>query len=267
MGRWGAVVAALAAAATPRAVAILNINTNALHYSVREDASSCACLNWKEVYASGAVSCGQGHEFYTEEVYGHCKGYTHEQCVANDNEFCKGQSYNGFFPHQDHNYCMKKSQDWDNKQDWCYVSSNCSDLRGGRSASEQVSWKYCDKATDVSLGSLPLQQFFEVVKRHSQINAGMLATLAYPWTRQKWEDLGAYWGFSEDVLPCDPVSECQRSMDALRASAKPHSLIWDQLFGDMHLVSGDEVWSISHEGEWRCLRSCSPGPLALMGFG
>merc|ERR1712048_130778 len=69
--------------------------------------SACGCLNWKTVYATMNVSCGDGFEL-------HLSGKKEQLC-------------RGLFERLDANYCVNMGE---TPEQWCYVSQECTFYAG-----------------------------------------------------------------------------------------------------------------------------------------
>jgi len=105
-----------------------------------EQASSCRCLNWKDVYLSKGIQCGQGLELLAPLADA---GLLWQQVFPFvQPEFCAE-----FFQRLNNDICVDSSMgssDSEVPEDWCYVSSDCTDLRGGGMVNKAASWKRCD---------------------------------------------------------------------------------------------------------------------------
>lgn len=91
-------------------------------------ADPCECLNWKQVYETRRVACGEGQELMQEKM-GFRVAYWAPQMFPKATELC--MNYNKM----DNNMCFN----WDmpslysqDKGQWCYVDSKCTKLNGGR---------------------------------------------------------------------------------------------------------------------------------------
>mmetsp|Transcript_90580 Transcript_90580/g.219747 ORF Transcript_90580/g.219747 Transcript_90580/m.219747 type:complete len:282 (-) Transcript_90580:109-954(-) len=161
--------------------------------------ADCTCLNWKQVYERGLVKCGGGLEhlglalqpsrswnpedgglfsYECRQEYAakegdlpalmeaiHSSGKCGEEKLESmDAEDCNDYLHlpnSSFYPHQDHNMCVKaapfayrKSKMLHGLQ-WCYVSSKCAQLNEGMPVNENVSVKTCQQwGPDKSLADL-----------------------------------------------------------------------------------------------------------------
>lgn len=160
--------------------------------------TQCSCLNWMHVYRAGLADCGQGLELTTKQrkigpSQSHLsKGKSCDSHSVKAENACKSQTP-AFYPMQDHYYCLKthsekNSEPEKDHSNWCYVSTQCKDLRGGKKLNNETSWKYCKPGAESSLGDLaPIELFalaYQLNTRFgcewSQIGK-MYPLMAYPW--------------------------------------------------------------------------------------
>jgi len=132
-------------------------------------AVDCSCLSWTEAYASG-VQCGQGLE-------------------GGSSEMCEG-----FFARMGNNYCASIVQGWAPGSwqggTWCFVSSGCIELNGGRPVTQAVSWKVCQAGADISLrGMHPLNLY--ALSKAQNLDLGILTKMAYPVFNKLWSETGS----------------------------------------------------------------------------
>lgn len=94
-----------------------------------DESDECKCLNWKDLYASNAVSCHDpvGYEYYTEELNMNLTGKQADE--ADDERRCTN-----YLEKYDGNFCINQQVEADNDKMWCYVSPKCPEakLNGGR---------------------------------------------------------------------------------------------------------------------------------------
>jgi len=137
---------------------------------------ACSCLNWATTYRSGRVKCGDGLELTDPELAEH-----------EDVEFCHnfpGMPDSAFFPHQDHTMCVKALKSKGPEPvpypgTWCYVSSACQALNGGRAVNPSTSFKKCGSG-DRKLSDLPPKQLFAFAKQMN-LDYQMIILMSYPW--------------------------------------------------------------------------------------
>lgn len=137
--------------------------TSSVPYNVNEASGSaaCQCLNWKEVYASGSVSCGQGQELYP---FMQTSDLSWDQALP----FVQNEMCTDFYEKLDHNSCVQLSPEMSvqgHDDQWCYVSTACMDLRGGAHVQGRaVSWKMCSEKTPAQSSSLlPAQNLAQIM--------------------------------------------------------------------------------------------------------
>lgn len=205
---------------------------------VGAEAAACQCLNWKNTYASGLVKCGDGLELTDSELELHP-----------DVEFCHdfpGLHGTAFFPHADHKYCIngEKVKGLQQKRypgQWCYVSSECQALRGGKAVNSLISYKMCAAEDDDTLGELPPAQL-EALGRQLAEKTGwsdgqMLVLMAYDWAGPA-EGEGTLVNLQGSLDPQKP---------AVGASLKADTFT---------VVYGKEVWE-AHDGPGiHCVAGC-----------
>lgn len=132
---------------------------------------ACACLNWRSVYADHATECGEAREL------AFAGGMRAKPFLGG--EFCTN-----WFEKLDASVCV---QDWATEgrfEQWCYVSAECQDLRGGErlgtmADSREVSWKKCDPEQDEVLGAKSPPEVLAFAQQHKN-DPGLVLKMAYP---------------------------------------------------------------------------------------
>mmetsp|Transcript_13060 Transcript_13060/g.24024 ORF Transcript_13060/g.24024 Transcript_13060/m.24024 type:complete len:298 (-) Transcript_13060:30-923(-) len=132
-------------------------------------AAPCDCLNWKEVYARQRVLCGEGFELLDiankDLQYVDLWWMKHYSLDPAYNHSCTR-----FFEQMNNNYCVNVVRDsrqwpkWSGVQ-WCYVSSECQNLNGGRYVTNKEN--YGDVAEDIFerlATHLPAEIFFLIAR-------------------------------------------------------------------------------------------------------
>jgi len=138
---------------TPQRGGEISRRTSSVPYNVNEASgnAACRCLNWKEAYASGSVSCGQGQELYP---FLQTSDLSWDQALP----FVGDEMCTDFYEKLDHNSCVPLSPEIsiEGRDDqWCYVSTACMDLNGGAHVQGRaVSWKMCAEKTPTQSSSL-----------------------------------------------------------------------------------------------------------------
>lgn len=169
----------------------------------------CKCLNWKQLYASRWVKCGDALEGFSDTK-------APGKLSAGNAQWCSGLK---FFPKRDDTYCTKVSRDsaMPEQSDsfehgsWCYVEAGCQELNGGAVVNEAVAWKSCKAGAGETLGDLKPAELAEMSKSKS-IDAGLLAQMAYPVSKDKvWsKDLSLIQKSGEQVGK-GPAVVCERN--------------------------------------------------------
>lgn len=233
---------------------------------------ACTCLNWAQVYASNAVRCGNGRETYQGEVE---HGFSHSEAIRKDDDMCKGVK---FFQQQKHSYCIKEAQLPGYEQEWCYVSSGCTVLRGGAKVNSWMGWKYCSQGRDPALGELAPSKLMEM-SASQQMDPTILAAMAYPVASELWDnsESGPQEQDTDDSKAPEVFSKKHVLANARRLThteggglvGRNHSLTssrpkvaWEQLYGSSYLVTSGskEVWYLN--SQWptfnvSCIQGCA----------
>jgi len=128
------------------------IGAFALKAHIASDA--CKCRSFHDVYKKGDAKCGDGLE---------AGDNLEDGCKLSD-----GQEI-AWYLVQNHSYCIRHggSESGAGEPDsvratWCYVSSECQKLNGGKAVNGHVSAKYCTDE-DPKLGDLYPTELFNVV--------------------------------------------------------------------------------------------------------
>mmetsp|Transcript_2864 Transcript_2864/g.6564 ORF Transcript_2864/g.6564 Transcript_2864/m.6564 type:complete len:268 (+) Transcript_2864:67-870(+) len=167
-------------------------------------ADPCECLNWRSVYSSDRVACGEGLEFHVfEGAFGYdLPGieYIKKEFRAVYDQFCTS-----FFMKLDSTLCVNLGMYALGTPgllagQWCYVSKECAELNGGQTIPDKaapkagsgwfnspppsplprdVSWKTCDRNGDKLLRDVPPAELLELA-RSMGAAAGYVTKIAYP---------------------------------------------------------------------------------------
>jgi len=235
---------------------------------------SCKCLNWREVYASGRARCGEGAELFA----------VHQRIDMTPKELHELYESarivpvcDDFFRRLDNNLCANIAHspptgtDW-HAGTWCYVSSECRDLGGGRRLGEtpvpwmdrlmgllqgdlplrpgSVSWKICTPATqaaaqDAQLRDLPLEEVFALSDR-LELDAGL--TIKH----SLWNS----WVFWHQIQDDWAAGRLTALPEVLRdAMAKGTPVIVDTRVGgvgDLKVIRGRELHSLRFKPGPKC---------------
>lgn len=130
----------------------------------------CKCLNWKETYESGYVTCGNGLELVN---LGHILGPSSEQLLP----FFGHRLCTDFFHRLNNNYCVSSWQEGGarNHRSWCYVSAKCGLADdASKVQNHAVGQKSCDANEDTSLHNLAAWKLRELAST-LQVDAAILS--------------------------------------------------------------------------------------------
>jgi len=118
--------------------------------------SPCTCLNWKEVYASGAVDCHKspGYEYAKLMSAAPFLNLNVIDWIDDGGRPGMPGRCENFLQKFDDNFCINQMCETPNTTQWCYVSAECSDLKGGKAVNQNVSAKVCTTAESLQDRSL-----------------------------------------------------------------------------------------------------------------
>jgi len=218
-----------------RAVAALAAlaSTEALLASRGQDA--CACLNWQQVYRSKQAECGKALELYQISKQG-------LQAENKYEEFC-----NKFYLHVNTSMCLNvdfthKPTDWDVAQ-WCYVSPQCQELRGGHKVPDsQLNWKICSEKDKLTRTMSPLQ--LDRIRGRQSLDLGLLAKFSYPiWQADRWPVL------EKQFMGPGPLSGLRQDLQQVVDSGEP--MLFNSMDGHppFHVVVGQQIYRIDFKPE------------------
>jgi len=169
---------------------------------------SCACLPWKETYASGSATCGDTFEWTEAANYLHFSshegkagpndGYAVDPStwISNEGwqfygrEALSRELCTGMYLNMPGSMCVRVAPandetKWYGKT-WCYVSSECQNLNGGlHIANKTVSAKFCEAGMDDILGEKSPQELKDLYTAeydasHDPPALSKLLKMAYP---------------------------------------------------------------------------------------
>eukprot|EP00416_Gambierdiscus_australes_P045621 CAMPEP_0171097496 /NCGR_PEP_ID=MMETSP0766_2-20121228/47579_1 /TAXON_ID=439317 /ORGANISM="Gambierdiscus australes, Strain CAWD 149" /LENGTH=255 /DNA_ID=CAMNT_0011556701 /DNA_START=59 /DNA_END=823 /DNA_ORIENTATION=- len=137
----------------------------------------CQCLNFKHTYDSGLAWCGEALD--VEKVEWGCDWFA-AGFAGPLKKGIVGVGKNTL--KMNHSYCINHDWSREMKQEgsWCYVSSSCQQLNGGKPVNQRVSWRKCVEGIDVRLADLPPAQLFALAHKHG-VDPQNMVNLAYPW--------------------------------------------------------------------------------------
>eukprot|EP00413_Alexandrium_margalefii_P039265 CAMPEP_0204605724 /NCGR_PEP_ID=MMETSP0661-20131031/58653_1 /ASSEMBLY_ACC=CAM_ASM_000606 /TAXON_ID=109239 /ORGANISM="Alexandrium margalefi, Strain AMGDE01CS-322" /LENGTH=261 /DNA_ID=CAMNT_0051616985 /DNA_START=65 /DNA_END=850 /DNA_ORIENTATION=- len=230
---------------------------------------ACQCLDWVPTYRQGLVQCGQGMEVGTMLSV----GVPLADAVQSDH----GCS---IYPKLQGNLCLKAKQGahlysgstaaaadpYD--YTWCYVSSSCKQLGGGRKVNGQVSWKTCAEGVDKRYGDLNPRDLMGVITAAGmQGDPTLMTVMAYPYLRVTWAEVEAFFSPDPQAALTLATPLRQRLQDIVN-SGKP-MMICTSLASPgngrpdacgapytLHVVVGKELWYFPHFQTPRCVQGC-----------
>jgi len=227
----------------------------------------CGCLSWRQLYASDRVFCGEGLEFHVLEG---ALGYDLPGISFIETNFKQvyDQFCTTFLKRLDARYCINVGMQAYGAQvlaaaQWCYVSSACAELNGGRAVPEKprlprdVSWKACVPGRDRRLRDLPPAELLELAARLGA-EAGHVTKLAYPRLmppNHTWADVAAAVAAGDEgAMP-----------PALRAAIQARvPIVIDEdpgAQGNQKIVHGREVYELVNATGWPYQRGRDVGEL------
>lgn len=106
-------------------------------------ADACGCLNWKDVY-NFRVECtaGAGYEFFNDTLSNQTNNITRNESLSMD--WLIFNRCPNAFELIDDNFCVNQEFVSQKSQTWCWVSSACTELGGGKYVPEvDLSAKLC----------------------------------------------------------------------------------------------------------------------------
>lgn len=148
-----------------------------------KELGACSCLNWMDLYNKG-LTCGAGAELTDVE------GLDFELC--RDNPEIPNSA---FFPKQNHSFCVNLRKSTPSTASmkfgghWCYVSSECMALNGGRKVepffakNQHLSWKKCGEQ-DQTLAEFWPEKLW-AINNFLHSDHQVMAQMAYPWNGTK----------------------------------------------------------------------------------
>lgn len=180
----------------------------------------CECLNWKQVYESGRLLCGEGWEFAFDYPYGPPKNYEWARFAPHTLGFTYYEFCSSFFQRMNNNYCVNiqhhtYGMPGNAAKQWCYVSKECQDLNGGTPIQDQqgipelpswllgpttysiakslylwpkvhkrdLSTKICGSGRDKLLGEMPPMEVMQLATDMDSV-VGYVTKTAYPMARR-----------------------------------------------------------------------------------
>mmetsp|Transcript_76327 Transcript_76327/g.210686 ORF Transcript_76327/g.210686 Transcript_76327/m.210686 type:complete len:295 (+) Transcript_76327:57-941(+) len=245
-------------------------------------ADPCECLNWKQVYESGRILCGEGLEFAFDFPFGPPKTYEFAYFAPALLGFTYSEFCGTFFKRMDNNYCVQvKHHTYDTTgleaENWCYVSKKCRDLNGGGPVMDQQSipelpaWllsettyklakllyrpqvikrdlsiKFCRSGKDALLGEMAPLEVMELAKRMDSV-VGFVTKTAYPMARRN-DARTPIWDEIKDAVTAGDVAKLPAIVRQAVEDKKPIVIDVDPE-GHTHqrILVGKEVYELEHK--------------------
>lgn len=133
--------------------------------------AACNCLPWRDAYRRAGSSCGQANELWTQR----------SPKPPMKKEFCTD-----FYERITWTSCTNINFHNRATKQWCYVSSRCKSLNGGKSIpNTEISWKTCTKGEDDLLVEKTPEQL-HVLAMRNDLNVGLVVKMAYPREWWRW---------------------------------------------------------------------------------
>jgi len=246
-----------------------------------EDRDPCECLNWKQLYASKRVFCGEGLEFHVfEGAMGYdLPGISFIETNFKDTyeRFCAR-----FFKAMDNAYCVNMGMYPYGKPgllagQWCYVPQDCEELNGGRRVADKragggggwlsgeepaalprdLSWKACVAGRDERLRDLAPPELLDLAAGLGA-EVGLVTKLAYARLmppEHTWASV------REAVAKGDEVAMAPQLSAAIAARAP--IVIDDDPSGQgsQKIIYGKEVYDLINTTGWPYQRGKDVGEL------
>mmetsp|Transcript_131815 Transcript_131815/g.294961 ORF Transcript_131815/g.294961 Transcript_131815/m.294961 type:complete len:235 (-) Transcript_131815:135-839(-) len=159
-------------------LAAVLVSASALQIST-VNADACTCLDWKDAYSNYGYSC--------EEM-----GF----------EFCSG-----FFMRMSGNLCVNQGIGaGDLATEYCFVSSACQQLNGGKQESAQIAKKFCTEADDRLVDKTPTE--IDALCAKDDLDRGLVVKMAYVTPGQtRWDSAKTYFTTGSTNLAAKQIGE------------------------------------------------------------
>jgi len=178
-------------------VALLLLPTQGL--ALRLQSSSCTCLNWKDVYATHDVRCGQGYEISMlgAKVDRGLLPTKVPSGMDMYDEFCTR-----FFMEANFNKCLNMKF-MSPTQQWCYVSPECEGAEKVPGANAAI--KMCGEGDDFMNATSPDE--LNRLATDSKLERGLFGKLSYALDSWKWSEIESASGLNDERLQLSHLME------------------------------------------------------------
>jgi len=155
--------------------------------ALRRKDDACTCKNWKQTYATGAARCGQTNEYFETTKMNSLSS----EMVEAAYEYLGAQFCAGFFEAMDDNACVNVGMK-EYRGQWCYVDASCSNLNGGVSVNNKLSWKLCTDGEDKMLRHYSPPDLLKLAE-DNHLEMGLTNKMAYTVGAYRWKYISAFW--------------------------------------------------------------------------
>mmetsp|Transcript_2502 Transcript_2502/g.5025 ORF Transcript_2502/g.5025 Transcript_2502/m.5025 type:complete len:270 (+) Transcript_2502:95-904(+) len=246
-----------------------------------EENDPCECLNWKQVYDSHRVFCGEGLEFH---VFEGALGYDLPGISFIETNF-KGiydQFCTNFFKRMDNRYCVNigmypYGMPSMYAGQWCYVSKACTELNGGKAVADKkasgvggwlsgeepaalprdLSWKVCVAGRDNRLRDLAPPDLLDLATRLGA-EAGYVTKIAYPRLMPPEHT----WASVQEAVAKGDDASMPEALRAAIAARVPIVIDEDPTaIGNQKIIFGREVYDLVNTTGWPYQRGKDVGEL------
>jgi len=162
------------------------LQTNVLKQEFRAS-KACSCIPWADVYKTYDVSCGQGLELFSWIISTNMTALSASDPLLYALKSKLGRIYcEHFFEKFSMNFCVNEkfmvtpneADKWYSGQ-WCYVSSECTQLHGGgHLPGTRANWKVCQAGKDKLLRDMAPAHLFDLA-RELNVDAGFMTGMSY----------------------------------------------------------------------------------------
>lgn len=222
---------------------------------LKSDDDNCRCLTWSDVYYAFGVKCGQGPERQAGEVWStitdlrlkHMPLYNNIALEICDEFFMRWPLNN--------NYCTNFDMMDVNTTQWCYTSSACKDLGGGKAVTSGVSWKTCKVGDDELLRDRTPEQLIAFNQMSHEQSIGYLVRQAYtvsPYflegSKDLWLDVKEFFQGPENRTSfTSKRPDAAARLQAIVDSKQPTIIDWE-VGGSppFYLVQGEKMFKVSY---------------------
>lgn len=199
---------------------------------------ACRCLNWREAYRTNGVGCGRALEYYLLTGKG-VPGPKAAKMVGE--EFC-----GKFFQRIDASFCVNveftHAPTTYRGRQWCYVSSKCTQLGGGKAVEgSNVSWRFCAEGDEMLRKKMPPE--LDHIRGTKDLDLGLIVKFAYPiWQRERWPAVQKYFlGAQAAALRAE---HGRADLEEVVRSGEPMLFDSKDEHPPFHIIVGSKIYQI-----------------------